>query len=387
MTLQQVKTAKEAQELISQQAANQRPVEIVGQGSKRTMGRAIKCDVLLDMSGLSGVNFYEQSEMVVSAKAGTPISEINGLLAKGGQRLAFDPPSYATLLGSNKEPSIGGVLATNSSGPSRLSKGAARDHFLGVEMINGKGELIKNGGRVMKNVTGYDLCKLMAGSWGTLAAMTDVTLKTLPVQESRATLMVSDLTDEEAVKCMSAALGSPFDVVTAAHLPSKSVTAVQIEGLEKSVLYRLNELKSDLAAFGDFETVFNEEGDAFWLEVKEVNSLLSRTHIVWRVSTTPTEGPELVKRLQHECDLDAFYDWGGGLVWIGLDENNADLDVRASLVDLGGQALLFKAPERLRREANVFDPLPTGNRKLTEGVKRAFDPSAILNPGRQFRGI
>ena len=380
-------TAVEAKKIIQEHNSSGKTIEVLGQGSKRTIGRCIDCYNQLDLSGLTGVNFYEQSEMVVSAKAGTPVSEITKVLAEGGQRLAFDPPSYAALLGSSAEPSIGGVLATNLSGPSRLSKGAARDHFLGVEMINGRGEQIKNGGRVMKNVTGYDLCKLMAGSWGTLAAMTDVTLKTLPIQESRVTLFASGLSDESAVQFMSVALGSPFDVVTAAHVPGRSQTAVQIEGLEKSVAYRIEELKLALASFGELETIGNEEGDAFWVEVREVNSLLSKKDIVWKVSTTLTAGPALVNELKKQGDVAAFYDWGGGLVWIGLDENQSGLDIRAALALVGGQALLFKAPEDIRKRLDVFDPLAPGNRMLSEGVKRAFDPKAVLNPGRQFEGI
>ena len=254
-------------------------------------------------------------------------------------------------------------------------------------MVNGRGEAIKNGGRVMKNVTGYDLCKLMAGSWGTLAVMTDVTLKTLPLQERRVTLACHNLDDTKAVQFMSASLGSPFDIVTAAHLPGRAMTVVQIEGLEKSVNYRVAELKTELGHFGELSEFVDQKSDDLWAEVREVGNLLTKTDLVWKVSTKPSDGPKLVEALRENSDLEVLYDWGGGLVWIGLDQSNADLDVRAALEPFGGHATLFKATQKQQAKFGVFHPLPEGNMKLTQGVKATFDPKGILNPGRQFEGL
>ncbi|MDA9009633.1 glycolate oxidase subunit GlcE, partial [Alphaproteobacteria bacterium] len=240
---------------------------------------------------------------------------------------------------------------------------------------------------VMKNVTGYDLCKLMAGSWGTLAVMTDVTLKTLALQERRVTLICHNLDETSAVQFMSAALGSPFDIVTAAHIPERAMTAVQIEGLKKSVSYRVNELKTELSHFGELSELVDQGSGDLWTEVREVESLLAKTDLVWKISTKPSDGPKFVQALRENSDLEALYDWGGGLVWIGLAQSNADLDVRAALAPFGGHATLFKATQEQQAKFGVFHPLPEGNMKLTRGVKATFDPKNILNPGRQFEAL
>ena len=229
--------------------AERKSLEVVGRGSKRSIGRPAQSDATLDLSGLSGVTLYEPEELVLSARAGTPVAEIETLVANRGQELAFEPMDYGPLLGLRPgQGSIGGVLASNLSGPRRIKAGAARDHFLGFSGISGRGDVFKSGGRVVKNVTGYDLCKLMAGSWGTLAAMTDVTIKTLPKSETEATVLVQSLADAAAMKAMAAAMGSSCDVSGAAHLPARlaplfladfpagrAVTALRLEGVEPSV--------------------------------------------------------------------------------------------------------------------------------------------------------
>src|SRR6202171_56703 len=213
--------AAAVEQAIRSALADGKALEIVGHGTKRAIGRAAQWDATLDLSALTGVTLYEPEELVLSARAGTPLVEIEALVAASKQELAFEPMGYGPLLATAAgAATIGGVLAANLSGPRRIKAGAARDHFLGFTAVSGRGETFKSGGRVVKNVTGYDLCKLLAGSWGTLAAMTDVTIKTLPRAETEQTLLVFDLDDTAAGKLMAAVMGSFADASAAAHLPA-----------------------------------------------------------------------------------------------------------------------------------------------------------------------
>src|SRR5262249_33314264 len=213
--------SKEVEDAVQWALADGKALEIVGGGSKRAIGRPAQTDLTLDLSGLSGVTLYEPEELVLSAKAGTPIAEIETLVAAKGQQLAFEPMDYAAVLGGIAgRGTIGGVLAANLAGPRRIRAGGPRDHLLGFSAVSGRGESFKSGGRVVKNVTGYDLCKLIAGSWGTLAAMTEVTLKVLPAPETEETVLVRGLAPEKAVAAMTTAMGSACDLSRAAHLPA-----------------------------------------------------------------------------------------------------------------------------------------------------------------------
>src|SRR5436305_257014 len=221
---------KDVEDVVRWALAEGKALEIVGRGSKRALGRPSQTDLTLDLSGLSGVTLYEPEELVLSARAGTPIAEVEALVASKDQQLAFEPMHCASIFGAtDSEATIGGALASNLSGPRRIKAGAARDHFLGFSAISGRGETFKSGGRVVKNVTGYDLCKLMAGSWGTLAALTDVTVKVLPRAETEETLLVLGLDDAAGVRAMSAAMGSSNDVSGAAHFPAPIAASIQAE--------------------------------------------------------------------------------------------------------------------------------------------------------------
>src|SRR4029453_10899227 len=211
---------KDVEAAVQWALAEGKALELVGQGSKRAIGRPAQTDLTLDLSGLSGVTLYEPEELVLSAKAGTPLAEIEALVASKGQQLAFEPMDYGPILGGTPgRGTIGGALAANLSGPRRIKAGAARDHFLGVSAVSGRGEIFKSGGRVVKNVTGYDLCKLIAGSWGTLAAMTEVTIKVLPSPETEATVLIAGLAPAQAVDAMTGAMGSSCDVSGGGPLP------------------------------------------------------------------------------------------------------------------------------------------------------------------------
>src|SRR5579864_6245162 len=276
--------AAEVEQAICAALADGKTLEIVGHGTKRAIGRAAQWDATLDLSALSGVTLYEPAELVLSAKGATPLAEIEALVAASGQELAFEPMDYGVLLGTAENAgTIGGALAANLSGPRRLKAGAARDHFLGVSAVSGRGETFKSGGRVVKNVTGYDLCKLLAGSWGTLAAMTDVTVKTLPRAETEETVLVRGLDDATAAKLMAAVMGSFADASAAAHLPAPAaariaevagaraaVTAFRLEGVAPSVAQRKTVLEELLAPFGTLGLLDEAPSHAFWRAVRDV---------------------------------------------------------------------------------------------------------------------
>jgi glycolate oxidase FAD binding subunit len=399
--------AKEVEETIGWALAEGKTLELVGRGTKRAIGRAAQWDASLDLSGLSGVTLYEPEELVLSAKAGTPIAEIEALVAASRQELAFEPMDYAVLLGGQTGAgTIGGVIAANLSGPRRIKAGAARDHFLGVNAVSGRGEIFKSGGRVVKNVTGYDLCKLIAGSWGTLAAMTDVTIKTLPRSETEQTVLVLGQDDVTARKVMAAALSSFGDVSAAVHLPAAvaariaetsgaqaAATAFRLEGVAPSVAQRKAILETLLAPFGALATLGEQSSRALWRAIRDVVPFAANgpagDRDIWRISTAPARGSEVGRALVAEANAEVLYDWAGGLVWAALppaDDASAPL-VRATVAKSGGHATLIRAPAAVRAKVDVFAPEPEGLAALTKRVRSGFDPHGVLNPGRMWAGV
>ncbi len=384
-------------------------LEIVGHGSKRAIGRPAQTDLTLDLSGLSGVTLYEPEELVLSARAGTPIAQVEALVASRNQQLAFEPIDYGPLLGGLPERgTLGGVLAANISGPRRVKAGAARDHFLGFSAVSGRGESFKSGGRVVKNVTGYDLCKLMAGSWGTLAVLTDVTIKTLPRPETEATVVVLGLDDAEAMRAMAAAMGSSFDVSGAAHLPDdvaaclplgeaiatgRALTALRIEGFAPSVVHRKAALLLALKSFGEVGTLDEVVSRSLWRAIRDALPFTaSRSGVeapLWRISTAPAQGAALALRVARAAGGKVMYDWAGGLVWLSLpssDDAGADI-VRRAVAAAGGHATLVRAPPAVRAAVAVFEPPEPALAALSRRVKDSFDPKGTLNPGRLWAGV
>ena len=283
--------------------AEETPLEVVGHGSKRAIGRPMQNPHTLDLSGLSGVTLYEPEELVLSARAGTPLAEIEKLLAEHRQQLAFEPMDYAPLLGGTPgRGTLGGVLAANLSGPRRIKAGAARDHILGVHAVSGRGEAFKSGGRVVKNVTGYDLPKLLTGAYGTLAVMTEITLKVLPVAEDVETLLVSGLSDQRAIEALALGSASAWDVSAAAHFPAKvaaklpikanaALTAFRLEGIAPSIAYRRDKLEALLKPFGALAALKADESRALWRATRDVLPFAQNiSHALWRISVTPTLG-------------------------------------------------------------------------------------------------
>jgi glycolate oxidase FAD binding subunit len=354
------------------------PLYIQG-GGTRPIGRPVN-GTRLSTSGLSGITLYEPGALTMVAQAGTPLAEIEAALDTEGQRLAFEPMDHRGLLGTAGTPTIGGVIAANVSGPRRIQVGAARDHLLGVRFVDGQGRAVKNGGRVMKNVTGYDLVKLMAGSFGTLGVLTEVSLKVLPKSRATGVLLLEGLDDATAIKALSAALASPFEVTGAAHvqrgMDGGPVTMIRLEGFEDSVAYRSAELQKLLAGFGKFN--FETDPDrtrAGWQWVRDVTPFHTRTGDVWRLSVKPGDASEIVAGLP---GVEALYDWGGGLIWL-LSENaplTAD-DLARAMAHKPGHATLIRGDA----SNGAFPRLNPTIARLNAGLRQKFDPRNILNPG------
>ena len=339
----------------------------------------------LTVAGLSGITLYEPGALTLVARTGTPVEEIESALAAEGQMLAFEPMDHRSLLGTGGNPTIGGAVAANVSGPRRVQAGACRDYLLGVRLVDGSGTIIKNGGRVMKNVTGYDLAKLMASSRGTLGVLTEVSFKVLPKPDACATLLLTGLSVQEAVAAMSAALRSPFEVSGAAHVPAgldgDPVTMIRIEGFEDKVAYRAGKLKDVLARFAPAEIERRTGGDGGygtepgWRWVRDAEMFASSGDDVWRISVKPSDAVAAAKALG---DAQLLLDWGGGLIWAGVAPGT---DVRAKLAGIGGHATLVRADVATFAEIPAFHPEAAPLAKLAEGLRRQFDPRGILNPG------
>ncbi len=395
MTNFRPKDETELAAIIGDAFAREEPLELVAGGSKRGLGRPLQLPHTLDLSGFSGIRNYEPEELVLTAGASTPMAEIEAALAEKRQMLAFEPGDWRKLLGSEAaRPTLGGAIAANLSGPRRIRQGAARDHFLGFHGVSGRGEAFKAGGRVVKNVTGYDLPKLMAGSFGTLAALTEVTLKVLPCPEATRTLAILGLDDEAARRAMSVALKSSHEVSGAAHLPAGASAAgprtlLRLEGPAPSVAARAAALRQELAEFGAIERLDDAASHELWRSVRDVLPVAAPGAAVWRVSVAPTEGPALAARVAMAHETRHFFDWGGGLVWLavtGADDGGAET-IRGAFARAGGHATLIRAPDALRTAVPPFEPQAAPLAALSGRVKTQFDPRRILNRGRMYRDV
>jgi glycolate oxidase FAD binding subunit len=399
-------SAHEVKEIVAGALADETPLLVLGAASKERFGRPLDLPCLR-VDGLSGISSYEPEELVMTIAAGTPMAEIEARLADNRQQLAFEPADYGALL--DGEPglgTIGGVLGCNLSGPRRIKAGAARDHFLGVQAVTGRGELIKAGGRVVKNVTGYDLCKLLAGSFGTLAVMTEVSVKVLPAAEETLTLLLAGLGPADGLGALRAAMASAHDVSGAAYLPPAAaarsavaaaagtgVAALRLEGPGPSLRHRADALKDLLRLpAGEIDELDTPRSQALWREVRDV-ALLPTTGALWRISAAPGAGAALLDALA-PLHGQWLADWAGGLLWLapdeavagGLGDGGADM-IRGALASLGGHATLIRADGRLRANVDVFQPQAVPLARLSARVKESFDPRHILNPGRMYRDI
>jgi glycolate oxidase FAD binding subunit len=347
--------------------ATRGPLAIEG-GGTRGVGHAVAGE-RLSVTGLAGITLYEPGALTLVVRAGTPLAEVEAALAAEGQMLPFEPWDGRALSGANGAPTVGGMVATNASGPRRIAAGACRDLMLGVRFVDGTGAVVKNGGRVMKNVTGLDLVRLMAGSHGTLGVLTEVAFKVLPRPETTATLVLDGLDAETAGRAMRAALGTPCEVSGAAHAAGR--TLLRLEGFEASVAHRARTLAAALAAFG---TPAVEAMD--WAGLRDAAAFAGRDGAVWRVSVRPSDGPALGARLP---EAEVIYDWAGGLLWVLAPE---ELDVRAAMAGVRGHATLVRASEAAKARLGVFHPEPPPVAAIAAGLRARFDPRGILNAGR-----
>jgi glycolate oxidase FAD binding subunit len=404
-----VRDAGDVEQAVRAAIASDQPLEIIGHGSKRLIGQPMATNALLDLSALNAVTSYEPNELIITVQAGAPLADVKSLIDSRNQHFAFEPVDTAALLGTPGGGTIGGMIGAGLAGPRRIQAGGARDHLLGAHAVSGFGDSFKAGGRVVKNVTGYDLCKLLAGSWGTLAVMTEVTLKVMPRPESERTLVLRGLDDVAANRAMTAALGSPFDVSGAAHIPNsvfrdagsgpgdlgsprEAVTLLRLEGITASAAHRAAALAKVLSPFGTAEILEDAASVAIWSSVRDVEPFAARGTLgawpVWRIVCPPASGGALGEALARDTGGDVIYDWGGGLIWAAVPPK---ADAQATLlrprVDaVGGHAMLLRASDQVRRNVDVFHPPKTGVAALSERVRLGFDPKSILNRGRMIRG-
>ena len=394
-------------ELMVMMVAREIPVEIVGGGTKRALGRPVEARHKIALSALAGIDLYEPEELVLTAWAGTKLAHIESALATHRQMLAFEPIDYGHLLGAAPgQETIGGALACNLAGPRRVKAGAARDHFLGAQGVSGRAALFKSGGRVVKNVTGYDLCKLLAGSYGTLAVMSKVTVKVLPAPETGHTLLIHGLDDEAALRALTAALQSAHEVSGAAHLPAFAaaalgmpsighaglpLTAVRVEGFLPSVTARVEALKTLLGPHGEISELDPVPSATFWREIRDALPLarLPADYPIWRLSVPPARGAAVAAAIRSAIDAEVVYDWGGGLVWVVADAapDAGQPVIRSAVAASGGHALLVRATPDQRASLDVFQPQADGLAGLTRRVKESFDPHRVLNRGRMYPGL
>lgn len=378
---------QELSELVAGAMRKQTPLEIIGAGSRKGYGNPVAATSQVSTRAISGITLYEPAALTIVARAGTPLDEIREVLAAEGQHLPFEPADWSQLLANETRPTIGGTVATGISGPRRIQAGAVRDSLIGVRFVDGTGAITKNGGRVMKNVTGYDLVKLMCGSQGTLGILTEMSFKVLPMPRKTATLTLDGLDDKRAMEALSMALGSPFDITGAAHFAQSGDTIIRIEGFADSVAYRCNELTRLLAPFGPAE--INDDptvNQQLWQSVRDCTEFSGKPGAIWRISLKPSDGPKLVAGLRTKMPLEAIYDWGGGLVWLLVAEEGdcGAGAIRSAVAATGGHATLVRASDAMRSTIGVFQPEAAAVAAISSALRSRFDPAGILNPGRMY---
>jgi glycolate oxidase FAD binding subunit len=404
-------TLEQVSEAVHWAVAENQPLDIVAGGTKVALGRSVEIPNRLNLGSFSGISLYEPEELVVTARAATSMAKIETALAKKNQQLAFEPGDLGPLLGvpgkrfGHNGGTIGGVVACNLAGPRRIRFGAARDNLLGFHAVSGRGEPFKSGGRVIKNVTGFDLSKLITGSFGTLAVMTEVSVRVLPTPEQTRTVLILGCEDEAAVRALIQALQTPYEVTGAVHLPGNvavlsktspiavaggAVTAVRLEGPAPSVEFRCGAIRDLLSPFGVVEELNKTHSLAFWREVRDVGFFVGDgERQLWKVSVPPTAGAAVAREILAGTDGQVFYDWGGGLLWLGLPPTpDARHEmIREAVAKSGGHATLIRAEPEVRARVPVFQPQPAPLVALTRRVKGGFDPTGILNPGRMYEGV
>ena len=402
--------AAEVIEIIKNAISDDAPLEIICNGTKKSYGLTIDLEHTLDMTKFKGIINYEPNELFIQCRPGTNLTDLCDVLDANNQQLAFEPPDWGPMLGSPSQiGSVGGMVACNLAGPRRIQQGAARDHLLGFHAISGRGESFKSGGQVVKNVTGFDLSKLIAGSLGTLAVITELTLKVLPKPEKIRTIIIDwpkgVMSDNDAVQVMKQALNSSCEVSGAAHLPqsiaSRSkvgkiaekrscITAIRIEGPRTSVESRCKSLRSLFGKFGTTSELHTKNSNHLWREIRDVTLFpCDEDTSIWRLSVPPASSAGVVKKIYKTMSGEIFYDWGGGQIWLTL--NNCDYAISCQIFKIasavGGEATLVRKKFKYKLENDTFMRQSSSIVQLARQVKKAFDPMGVLNPGRMHEGF
>ncbi len=379
------------------------PIEIVGNQTKLDIGKKMQCAKTLDMSKFSGIIDYKPEELYIKVKAGTPINFVREELKKNKQHLAFEPVNFSKIFKKNSnEGTVGGTLSCNFSGSRRFKVGSARDHILGFKGFNGKGEKIKSGGTVVKNVTGYDLSKLITGSFGTLLAISELTLKVLPLESETKTIIVSGLALEHAMGIMGSAIASSNDPSGAVYYPGNlrnnfvfndlthpgSITAIRVEGTKISTEQRINNLTKELVLEDKKLTILDStQSEIFWEDTRSLKALSTNDQNILRAVVPPSETVNLLNRLK-TFHPNYFLDWGGSLIWLELDYlSSQKIDqIRDRILNANGYLTVIKSPENVKSSSEIFtiDPIKF---KISQNIKKSFDPKRIFNPGKMYTGI
>jgi glycolate oxidase FAD binding subunit len=400
MSLFQPKTEAEAVEHVLSCYSLGQSLRLEGGATRQDFGRPIATTHVLSTKALSGVTLYEPSELVIRAKAGTPVAEIEKIIAAQGQMLPFEAMDLRLIYGTQGEPTLGGLTATGLSGPRRIQQGGVRDHLIGVNFINGRGELIKSGGRVMKNVTGLDLVKLSCAAHGTLGLLTELTFKLRPRPETQGTLLIKGLSDARGIEALCLAMGTPYEVSASAHLPAGigeafSRTLIRIENFASSVTYRLQQLTLLLKDFGSCEILDADVSAQLWRDISNVKFLSgagdanASSLALWRMSVPPTQASHCMAQISNHLPISYYYDWSGGLIWllVPLVHDAASHLIRPAVKSAQGHATLMRAPEGFRKTIDVFEPQSEAMMKLTASIKASLDPRGLFNPGRMYAEI
>lgn len=368
-------TPEAVRDAVAQANADHFAWQVRGGGTRRAM--LADATAVLDLRSLQGITDYQPAELVLTLRAGTPVAEVEARLAANRQVLAFDPPRLAARLGQQTaQTTIGGVIGAGWAGPRRLSVGSARDHLLGFEAVSGRGECFRAGGKVIKNVTGYDLPKLMAGSWGSLAVLTELSLRVVPQPEFETTLCVRRADVAEALADLRSALATSLEVGCAAHLPD-GCSVLRLEGFRRSVEERLQGLRRRFQDRGELQVLEPDESRDLWRRVRDLDGFAPEAQTLWCVSLPSTAAAAFVQGFA-DRGAQALIDWGGARVWLALP---GDDDVHDAAQRAGGHAWLVQAPEVLRARLGTAPRLPAPLAALNQRVKQAFDPNAVLGPG------
>ena len=394
---------KEISEIIKECYKKNIPLEILGLGTKRSIGRNFQFEKTLDLSNYSGIIDYKPEELYIKVKSGTPIKDIKNELEKNNQHLAFEPVDFGFLFSGKKdEGTIGGVMSCNFAGPRRFKAGSIRDHILGFKGINGRGEIIKSGGTVVKNVTGYDLSKILSGAFGTLAVLSEITIKVLPKPESNKTLFINNPHLKKGLEYLHLSLSSSSDPSGAVFYPeifrsfftfndltfSGPITAIRMEGSTLSIDHRIKKLTDEIKVTNSETNVLSQDqSDIFWEDTRNLKVFSKLKENLIRIVIPASEAFETLNRLK-DFDAKYFVDWGGSLIWLQLDSINTKIlkDIKTIVRTASGYLTIIKIEENLKASIDVFTVDPVKH-EISEKIKKSFDPKMILNPGKMYIGI